>query len=262
MEAEYFSHVIWTTQITLNDFAKFDFSRTRYRGNKRECTRPHTETICLSGKSMTAVELMTSPDALPATYDLFLLVGPRPLIPQLADRGISLSADRIGWQRGGQDHHAPLSDIVEINLQLHSIGLDVSEGALGAYGSCRILFRGARELHFFDCSSSGAVDPKAASLYRAFIGDLHHRLGSEARAHIKFTRGAPGRYRIAHTLNIMFGLAFSVPLLILLFLPNSPKLNLALLFLTCGAMFMGVDRLARTIKPGRYDPAKLPGDLI
>jgi hypothetical protein len=187
-------------------------------------------------------------------------------MPQLTERGISLSADRIRWRHNGQDHQSQFSDIVEIRLLHHSIVLDVADGPLGSFGSCRIQFRDSRELHVFGCSTWGAVDPEAASLYRTFIGDLHLRLGPEARASIRFMCGASGwRYHVTWTLNMIFGLGLGSTLLILFFMPDNPKvdkLSIVFLFVTCIVMFWNVDRIVRSMKPGRYNPEKLPDDLI
>jgi hypothetical protein len=165
----------------------------------------------------------------------------------LSDAGIDYALD-------GRSGLRPYSGLTGIRLQLLSprpwIGL--------------VELRFAKGLPLFVDSQAPdrAVGPERDRAYTDFVTELHRRLAPDDRRRIAFRRGiSPMRHKI-----VIAGTAvMAAPLLVvlLLVLAGRAPIGDALWPLVGGGVLVaGFAGLARTTRPGSYDPERLPADLV
>jgi hypothetical protein len=172
---------------------------------------------------------------------------------RLANHGITVSDARIDWVADGRPDAARLDSIVAVHLQTGGTWQD-------PIAICRITFRDGMKLLVIGGNSLGTGDAGQASLYRAFVHDLHRRLAAR-NSTASFTAGYTAtRYRAAFACGLLLTAMFlGIPLVVLFI---HPEAQLVLLFMS-GAIFLSpLWLMLRKNAPRSYTPAQLPNDLL
>jgi hypothetical protein len=184
-----------------------------------------------------------------ADYDLNIHDGEASTVWRLTDSGVRLAGDRIAWSIGQQSHQALLADIVSIRL---TTAIETARGPEGAT-SCQIRFASGDAVTVFGGNSFNADEAERIGRYRAFVDDLHHRLGTRERASIRFIAGFGGARFATLLVCALLSIALTILApLVLLAITGAPRLLLVL----AGGVFLnaGLLRLLQRNAPHVYDP--------
>jgi hypothetical protein len=181
------------------------------------------------------------------SYALFARTSAPRFVFRLHDPGITLGAGRIAWQEDGARHQAELAGIASVHLQ-------TGGGWQNPIGRCDIGLHDGRVLHVSDATASGLPDEASRALYRAFLSDLHGRLGG---GRVSFTAGySQTRYCVVLIAAILLGLILVATPLVLLLVTDDTS-TLYLLFV--GAMLaLPLARMVKANAPRPYTPDALP----
>src|SRR5262245_51850280 len=167
----------------------------------------------------------------------------------MTDSGVRLAGHRISWTIGGYALEASLSDIVMIRLLTE---VETSRGPMGTT-ACQLNFRDGKSVSIFGGNSYSPDQAARLARYRAFVNDLHQRLGPAERVSIRFVAGFGGaRFGFPLVLATILGL-FLVGAVVALFVKPTLRLAGALVF--CVVSSAGVFRLLQLNAPHVYDPA-------
>ena len=195
------------------------------------------------------------PATAPQRYDLCHREGPRRVFWRYRDAGVTVTPNGLEWTTEGARRTKPFSDIVVIRLETGSIPRS------GYFAICTITFRIGAPLVVNSLNDRGLPDGDRIALYRAFVRDLHARLGPEDRQRIRFLAGdTPGRYQLGMVAAVLAGAFFVVLPLVLLAITGESK---ALFLTLTGAFFVyPVIRTVRKNEPRSYAPDRLTEDLF
>ena len=210
------------------------------------------------------------PPASELAYDLYLRTNRR-FVFRLADHGVRLFGDRLGWTVDGARREAPLADIIDIHLTRGGGIVSGGDAALplmrllvqqrSVYVSvCRIGFRDGSSLDVLDGDASGLSDPARSGPYSEFVVRLHERLARMRHASITFAAGfSLFRFRVLLVLTGVLGL-MDLAALVALFIGGGVKH----VFLVAGATiwFWFQWRMVWSNAPRRYDPAAVPATFL
>ena len=194
-----------------------------------------------------------TPQENPRSYDVYFRADGGWFSLRLADHGITLSDARIDWVSDGRPDAARLDSIVAVHLQTGGTWQD-------PIAICKITLRDGLDLLVIGGNSLGTGDAGQASLYRAFVHDLHGRLAA-TNSTASFTAGyTETRYRAAFACGILLAAMFlGIPLAVLFI---HPEAQLVLLFMS-GAIFLWpLWLMLQKNAPRRYTLAQLPNELL
>lgn len=170
----------------------------------------------------------------------------------LNDRGVTLSAEAIGWTIEGQSFSRRLADIAALHLEVQSL-------QSGVLPFCKVTFADGSALRIMACSNSGFPDAEQTGLYREFLDALHRRLNAADRTRIDFTCGLPqeryGRAKIG-----MYLSGFMVFVAVVAFLITF-QLKVLLYLAGSVGIFWRTKVSVDSNAPRAYDPEHIPSEM-
>jgi len=187
------------------------------------------------------------------TYDLCINVPGRRLFWRNRNHGVTLGSDTIAWTMDGGATETAYGNIVAVHLN--------SAGQKVTADRCIITVAHGSGLLILNTDPGGYRDAERATLYRAFVRELHARLAPDRYPEIRFTAGVP-RWRY----QVMLGSAIAAaPVFALAGLGGYLFYHLSngLLLLVVGEYFCWkLARRALANAPRDYAPDKLPEQLL
>jgi hypothetical protein len=188
----------------------------------------------------------------PERYQLFVREAGAAIVLRYTDAGVWLTGNHIGWTQGGRDKELPLSDIAAIHLttEVHSFTTN-----LGA-SMCRISFKRGVVLNVLSGNSLGNDDAGLTARYRAFVTELHARLGTKERASIEFSAGRGGvLYGLSLLATILLGVCVAVIVVFATAAGSVKPRTLISVFMGFG-LVVALFRFLQVNAPHAYDPAR------
>ena len=179
----------------------------------------------------------------------------------LAGRGeMAVGTEGLAWRRAGRTERRRHADISGIRL-----GRQHLQGV--CHAGCVLRFSDGTAVQVRNTSPAGMTDTDIEDAYRRFVLALHEALPAHDARRIRFLRGASeGRHRVARVVAsaLVTGAVGLFGWLILRNLAEARVPWLDLLGVAAGAaVFLGVlVRHVEETRPGRYDPKRLPPDLL
>jgi hypothetical protein len=173
------------------------------------------------------------------------------IVLQIADRGVTLNGDRIGWTADGRRQGAALSDITSIHFFTGAHSLSNQLGAT----LCQIRFKSGLALTVFSTDSLGFPDDKAMARYRAFVEALHRRLSATQRRAIQFVAGYNSvRYLTLLVLTVVWAV-FMLGGLAAVFITQEVRVRVVVALILGSSLLVAMVKLLQINAPHAYDPA-------